>query len=82
MNIKTTIAGSLPKPSWLAEPEKLWGEWKLKDSELFKGQCDAALKWIKFQENSGVDVISDGEQFRKHFVHGFLELISGIDWIK
>ena len=82
MKLKTTIAGSLPKPSWLAEPEKLWGEWKLKDSELFNGQCEAALNWIKFQENSGVDIISDGEQFRKHFVHGFLELIHGIDWNK
>ena len=82
MKIKTTIAGTLPKPTWLAEPEKLWAEWKLKDSELYKGQCEAALYWIKFQENTGVDIISDGEQFRKHFVHGFLESIQGIDWNK
>ena len=75
MKIITTIAGSLPKPTWLAEPEKLWAEWKLKDSDLFKGQCEAALHWIKFQEKTGVDIISDGEQFRKHFVHGFLESI-------
>ena len=60
MSIKTTIAGSLPKPIWLAEPEKLWSEWKLKDSELFVGQCEAALNWIKFQENTGIDIISDG----------------------
>ena len=80
--IKSTIAGSLPKPSWLAEPEQLWAPWKLAGDQLAEGQKDAALAWIKLQENAGIDVVSDGEQFRKHFVHGFLETIEGIDWQK
>ncbi len=80
--IKTTLAGSLPKPSWLSEPEKLWGEWKLKDAALYEGQCKSAIYWLNFQEKVGIDIISDGEQFRKHFVHGFLENIEGIDWNK
>lgn len=80
--IETTVAGSLPKPSWLAEPEKLWAAWKLDGNELVEGQQDAALAWIKIQEDSGIDIVSDGEQFRKHFVHGFLESIEGIDWNK
>jgi methionine synthase II (cobalamin-independent) len=25
----TTIAGSLPKPTWLAEPNRLWAPWRL-----------------------------------------------------
>ena len=78
--IETTVAGSLPKPAWLAEPEKLWAAWKLKGKELVEGQQDAALAWIKTQEDSGIDIVSDGEQFRRHFVHGFLESIEGIDW--
>jgi 5-methyltetrahydropteroyltriglutamate--homocysteine methyltransferase len=78
--ITTTVAGSLPKPAWLAEPEKLWAPWRLEGAELIEGQQDAALAWIKTQEDAGIDIVSDGEQFRKHFVHGFLEGIDGIDW--
>ncbi len=78
--IKTTIAGSLPKPAWLAEPEKLWAPWHLEGAGLVEGQQDAALNWIKLQEDAGIDIVGDGEQFRKHFVHGFLEEVNGIDW--
>ncbi len=78
--ITTTVAGSLPKPSWLAEPEVLWAPWRLEGEGLIEGQRDAALAWIKIQEDAGIDIVSDGEQFRKHFVHGFLETIQGIDW--
>ncbi|HEY9550183.1 MAG TPA: methionine synthase [Kiloniellaceae bacterium] len=78
--IPTTVAGSLPKPAWLAEPEKLWAPWRLEGAELVEGQQKAALDWIRFEESAGIDIVSDGEQFRKHFVHGFLEQIEGIDW--
>ena len=78
--IKTTIAGSLPKPAWLAEPEMIWAPWRLGGAGLIEGQQDAALAWIKRQEEAGIDIVTDGEQFRTHFVHGFLESIEGIDW--
>lgn len=78
--IPTTVAGSLPKPRWLAEPEKLWAPWRLEGADLTEGQQDAALAWIKIQEDAGIEIVSDGEQFRKHFVHGFLEEVEGIDW--
>jgi 5-methyltetrahydropteroyltriglutamate--homocysteine methyltransferase len=77
-----TIAGSLPKPAWLAEPEKLWGAWRSSGTALQRDKEDAALIWLKLQEDAGIDIVSDGEQFRIHFVHGFLEHISGIDWQK
>ncbi len=80
--LETTIAGSLPKPSWLAEPEALWAPWRLAGAELEQGKRDAALVWLKEQEDAGIDIVSDGEQFRVHFVHGFLERIEGIDWSK
>jgi 5-methyltetrahydropteroyltriglutamate--homocysteine methyltransferase len=76
----TTIAGSLPKPHWLAEPEKLWAPWRASGAELIEAKRDAALVWLKEQEDAGIDIVSDGEQFRVHFVHGFLEQIEGIDW--
>jgi 5-methyltetrahydropteroyltriglutamate--homocysteine methyltransferase len=80
--LETTIAGSLPKPAWLAEPEKLWAAWRHEGAELERAKRDAALVWLKEQEAAGIDIVSDGEQFRVHFVHGFLEKIEGIDWTK
>ena len=60
--ITPTVAGSLPKPAWLAEPEKLWAPWRLEGDELVEGQQDAALAWIKIQEDAGINIVSDGEQ--------------------
>lgn len=80
--LKTTVAGSLPKPSWLAEPEKLWASWRLEGDELEQGKRDATLIWLKEQEDAGIDIVSGGEQFRDHFVHGFLQYCNGIDWDK
>jgi len=77
---ETTIAGSLPKPSWLAETNRLWPQWKLQGEELTQAKGDATLLWIKMQEDAGIDVVGDGEQSRQHFVHGFLEFVDGIDF--
>lgn len=79
---KTTVAGSLPKPAWLAEPEKLWASWRMEGEDLVRAKKDAVLTWLKVQETAGIDIVSNGEQFRVHFVHGFLEQIDGIDWEK
>ena len=76
----TAIAGSLPKPAWLAETHKLWPRWRASGDELAQAKLDATLLWIKAQEDAGVDVIGDGEQSRQHFVHGFLERVEGIDF--
>ena len=76
----TTIAGSLPKPSWLAEPDKLWPQWRLSGAELAAGKLDATLLALKVQEDAGIDIVTDGEQSRQHFVHGFLEFVDGIDF--
>ena len=77
---ETAIAGSLPKPSWLAETNKLWPEWKLADKALAEAKKVATLFWIKSQEDAGIDTVGDGEQSRQHFVHGFLESVDGIDF--
>jgi 5-methyltetrahydropteroyltriglutamate--homocysteine methyltransferase len=76
---ETTVAGSLPKPSWLAEPNKLWPQWRLAGDELSAAKADATLLALKEQEDAGIDIVSDGEQSRQHFVHGFLEQVEGID---
>ena len=77
---KTAIAGSLPKPAWLAETQKLWPQWKGLGDELVQAKADATLLWVKAQEDACLDTIGDGEQARQHFVHGFVEQVEGIDF--
>jgi 5-methyltetrahydropteroyltriglutamate--homocysteine methyltransferase len=76
----TAIAGSLPKPAWLAAPNQLWAPWRLEGGELDQAKDDATLLALKLQEDAGIDIVGDGEQARQHFVHGFLEAVEGIDF--
>ncbi|MGH7044416.1 MAG: methionine synthase [Acetobacteraceae bacterium] len=78
----TSVAGSLPKPAWLAETQKLWPAWQANGAELAAAKRDATLLWIKEQEDAGLDIVTDGEQSRQHFVHGFLEQVEGIDFTR
>ena len=80
--LETTVAGSLPKPAWLAETERLWPAWRLEGEALQDGKIDATILAIKLQEDAGIDIVSDGEQARIHFVHGFLANLDGIDFAK
>ncbi len=77
---ETTIAGSLPKPGWLAETDKLWPQWRAQGEDLARAKRDATLLWLKEQEVAGLDILTDGEQARQHFVHGVLEAVEGIDF--
>ncbi|AZZ51864.1 methionine synthase [Rathayibacter festucae] len=79
--LPTSIAGSLPKPSWLAEPETLWSPWKLEGDELVEGKQDALRIAAHEQHRRGIDIISDGEQTRQHFVTTFIEHLAGVDHV-
>jgi 5-methyltetrahydropteroyltriglutamate--homocysteine methyltransferase len=78
--LPTTIAGSLPKPAWLAEPRKLWAPWRLEGEALAEGKRDAVRLVLEMQERSGIDIVTDGEQTRRHFVNGYMEKLEGIDF--
>ena len=78
--LPTSSAGSLPKPSWLAEPETLWSPWKLQGNELVDGKHDALRIALHEQQTAGVDIVSDGEQTRQHFVTTFIEHLNGVDF--
>src|SRR5690554_1835748 len=78
--LPTSTAGSLPKPSWLAEPEKLWSPWKLEGEELMAGKQDALRIALQEQQHAGIDIVSDGEQTRQHFVTTFIEHLNGVDF--
>jgi 5-methyltetrahydropteroyltriglutamate--homocysteine methyltransferase len=79
---ETTLAGSLPKPSWLATPNVLWAPWTLTGAPLLEAKDDATALAIRRQEEAGIDIVSDGEQARQHFVHGFLAEVDGVDFDK
>ena len=78
--LETTIAGSLPKPDWLAEPNRLWAPWRQEGEALADAKRDATILWLKLQHDAGIDIVTDGEQSRQHFVHGFLPFVAGIDF--
>ena len=78
--LPTATVGSLPKPAWLAPPEKLWSPWKLEGDQLLEGKQDALRISLQEQDSSGIDIISDGEQTRQHFVTTFIEHLSGVDF--
>jgi len=80
--LPTSTAGSLPKPSWLAEPEQLWSDWKLHDQALIDGKQDALILSLHEQQHAGIDIVSDGEQTRQHFVTTFIEHLDGVDFEK
>lgn len=80
--LPTSTAGSLPKPSWLAEPEKLWSHWKLEGDALAHGKHDALKLSLHEQQHAGIDIVSDGEQSRQHFVTTFIEHLDGVDFDK
>jgi 5-methyltetrahydropteroyltriglutamate--homocysteine methyltransferase len=80
--LPTSTAGSLPKPSWLAQPETLWSPWKLENEELIDGKKDALRLILDDQDRASIDIVSDGEQTRQHFVTTFIEHLSGVDFEK
>ncbi len=79
---ETTIAGSLPKPGWLAQKGVLWPDWRAKGAALAEAKRDATILALKEQEHAGIDILTDGEQSRQHFVHGFLAEIEGVDFTR
>src|SRR5690349_297469 len=80
MLLPTTLAGSLPKPEWLAEPNALWAPWKLEGADLAAAKQDAVRLALFDQEHAGIDIVSDGEQTRRHFVTTFIEGLDGVDF--
>ena len=78
--LSTTIAGSLPKPAWLAKPNELWAPWRLEGDALAEGKRDAVRLALADQEHAGIDIVSDGEQTRRHFVTTFIESLDGVDF--
>lgn len=67
-----TVVGSWPRPSWLLEGMKKGRP------DLRALQDEATLLAIKYQEDAGVDIVSDGEQRRDNFYSFICDRMDGI----
>jgi 5-methyltetrahydropteroyltriglutamate--homocysteine methyltransferase len=79
--VRATIVGSLPKPGWLARPGEVSPPWRLEGEILDEGKEDAVRLWVAAQEQAGLDVVTDGEQRRRHYIWGFFQGLDGIDTV-
>ena len=78
--LKTMIVGSLPRPTWLVPPNSMYVSWQLDPDHLKEGQDDAVRLAIAEQETAGMDIVTDGEQRRRHYIWGFVEGLTGVDF--
>ncbi len=67
-----TVVGSWPRPSWLLEAMKR------KRTDLAALQNEATLLAVKYQEDAGVDIVSDGEQRRDNFYSFICDRMDGV----
>jgi 5-methyltetrahydropteroyltriglutamate--homocysteine methyltransferase len=77
--LETSVVGSLPKPSWLAQPNVLRAPWRLSGNELREAQDDAVRLAVLDQEEAGLAIVTDGEVRRRHYIWGFLDGLTGVD---
>jgi 5-methyltetrahydropteroyltriglutamate--homocysteine methyltransferase len=77
--LEPSIVGSLPKPSWLAEPNVLKAPWRLAGDDLRAAQDDAVRLVVLEQEEAGLAIVTDGEVRRRHYIWGFLDGLTGVD---
>jgi 5-methyltetrahydropteroyltriglutamate--homocysteine methyltransferase len=77
--LEPSIVGSLPKPSWLAQPNMLRAPWRLSGAELREAQDDAVRMVLLEQEEAGLATVTDGEVRRRHYIWGFLDGLTGVD---
>jgi 5-methyltetrahydropteroyltriglutamate--homocysteine methyltransferase len=78
--LQTMIVGSLPRPTWLAQPGQIYAQWHLEGDALKEGQDDAVRLAIDDQHDAGLSILTDGEQRRRHYIWGFCEGLDGIDY--
>ncbi len=79
MNLLTTSVGSLPKPAYLAKARTHHSKGDLSDEQLRPLEERATKEWIAFQEEIGIDILVDGEQYRGDMATYFGENLEGCE---
>ena len=78
--LQTMIVGSLPRPTWLVPPHSMYVSWQLDEAQRAEGCDDAVVLAVADQEWAGLHILTDGEQRRRHYIWGFCEGLSGLDF--
>ena len=78
--LQTMIVGSLPRPTWLVPPHRMYVSWQLDEAGRAEGCDDAVVLAVADQERAGLHILTDGEQRRRHYIWGFCEGLSGLDF--
>ena len=79
--IAATTIGSFPRPRWLADAVRSTVTFNLEGDLLREGLDDATTLAIRGQELAGLDLVSDGEQRRPHFIDHILNSFEGVDTV-
>jgi len=80
--LRSMIVGSLPRPGWLAQPSQVYTSYRLEGDALREAQDDAVALAVRDQELAGLDLVTDGEQRRRHYIWGFCEGLTGLDFAR
>jgi len=73
----TTQVGSLPKPPEILAARADFAKGRIPREELKRLELKATEDWVRFQDEIGMDVIVDGEQYRGDMVAFFAEELEG-----
>jgi 5-methyltetrahydropteroyltriglutamate--homocysteine methyltransferase len=79
--LMATSVGSLPRPVWLAATERSRATFRLSGETLREAQDDAVLLALREQEETGIDILTDGEQRRESFVYHAAACWDGVDMV-
>jgi len=72
------VIGSMLRPQYLKDARKAWEAKTLSTWEFKRVEDRAVDEMISLQEHCGVDVVTDGEMRRTHFIAPLTDVISGV----
>jgi 5-methyltetrahydropteroyltriglutamate--homocysteine methyltransferase len=75
----TTSVGSLPRPTWLADTERNALTFRVAGAALAEAMDDATILAMEEQDELGLDIVTDGEMHRTHFIFHVAGAWDGVD---
>lgn len=77
--LQTTSVGSMPKPDYLIRARAKASKGELASKELRTLEEKATTEWVRFQDEIGIDIVVDGEQYRGDMATYFAENLEGME---